>query len=46
MVERDLQVRFIDDLRSQVPAIIKDVNADHKLALRAAVNPLFALEGM
>jgi hypothetical protein len=38
------KVETMRDLRRLVPAILKEINADPALALRAAANPLLALE--
>ena len=43
MAMHETRVESIDDLRSHMPAILKAVNAQRDLALRAAVNPLFAI---
>jgi hypothetical protein len=37
-------IRSVEDLRRRVPAILRVINADESLALRAAANPLLALE--
>lgn len=37
-------IRSIEELRAQVPAILKRLNADHALRLAAAANPVLALE--
>jgi hypothetical protein len=43
---RDRKIRSFQDLRRRVPDILERVNADPALALRAAANPLLALEEM
>lgn len=44
MSERALHVHSIDELRAQMPSIIKKLNADQGLLRGAAANPIFALE--
>jgi hypothetical protein len=46
MTQKTVPVRTMAELERLMPAIIKKVNADQKLALRAAANPLLALEEM
>ena len=37
-------IRSVEELRRRIPAIVRQVNADERLALRAAANPLLLLE--
>lgn len=44
MAAKDRTIDSLRDLQRLVPAIVKEINADERLALRAAANPLLALE--
>src|SRR5215212_7242156 len=44
MAEQGGPIRSVEDLRRRVPAILRRVNAEPALALRAAANPLLLLE--
>jgi len=43
MVRKERVIDSMRDLERLVPAIVKEINADQELALRAAANPLLAL---
>ena len=44
MARKERVIDAMRDLERLVPAIVKEINADQELALRAAANPLLALE--
>jgi len=44
MAAKDQTIDSLRDLQRLVPAIVKEINADERLVLRAAANPLLALE--